>query len=78
MKNLTGTICLTLAVLLGSVGDNESSSETPYLTGEQIRALVSGNEMDYEDSKHAIHVMIEDDGELIARFSGNTLSDYGS
>ena len=59
MRNLTATLCLTLAVLLGSTGDSESSSETPYLTGEQIRALVSGNKMHFTTEGGNYHAVAE-------------------
>ena len=71
MRKLTATLCLTLAVLLGSTGDSESSSETPYLTGEQIRALVSGNKMEFQHEYPTV-VNFEKDGELVARLGSYT------
>ena len=47
MRNLTAILCLTIAVLLGSVGGSLSASKLPYWAGHKAE-LSSGSESDEE------------------------------
>ena len=76
MRKLTATLCLTIAVLFGSAVGSESSSETTYLTGEQIRLLVSENKMEFEDI-YPVEVKFRGDGDFIAFYGGELYSAYG-
>lgn len=77
MRKLTATLCLTIAVLLGSAVGSESSSETTYLTGEQIRLLVSENKMQTYYRTTA-EVNFKKDGELIAYSGTNLEGNFGT
>ena len=76
MRKLTAKLCLTIAVFLGSAVGSESSSETTYLTGEQIRLLVFENKMEFEDT-YPVEVDFRGGGDFIAIYGGGQYSDYG-
>ena len=76
MRKLTATLCLTFSVLLGSAVGSETSSEIIYLTGEQIRLLVSENKMEFEDI-YPVEVNFRESGDFIAFYGGGLYSAYG-
>ena len=72
MRKLTAKLCLTIAVFLGSAVGSESSSETTYLTGEQIRLLVFENKMEFEDT-YPVEVDFRGGGDFIAIYGGGAV-----